>query len=113
METMESNGGNATDEVVNYAIQHGKETIGMTQTGKDLLHLGKSVDCEGWKAAFAIWAENAEGVVHVFVDNPRIDSIWITVEKEILLRNPKVPVVIEHISEGGKWIINVLKGSSL
>ena len=106
-------GAKAETRAMDYAIQHGKETIGMTQTGKGLVHLGDSINYKAWESASEIWADNAEGIVHVFLDNPRSDSIWNTTELPKLLDNPKVPVIIAHIKEGGQWILKTFKGSSL
>jgi RHS repeat-associated protein/uncharacterized repeat protein (TIGR01451 family) len=90
-------GGNSADAAQKFARQSGKFTIDMTPGGKWLTDYGDLRNIFDPKTSNSIWsrisqrfAQNASGEVFVFLDNPRADGVWNTVEKEALEKNPRV-----------------------
>jgi RHS repeat-associated protein len=77
-----------------FAQASGKSTLEMTKAGKALEAAGGNI--AQWKDLSAEFARNASGEVHAFVGGSRVDSIWNTVEKPILMQNPNVQKIIIH-----------------
>lgn len=64
----------------------------MSSAGQALEAAGGNIS--QWKALSAEFAQGASGEVNAFVGGSRINSVWNTVEKPILLQNPNVQKII-------------------
>jgi len=98
-------GGNSGEAARQFARESGRFTIDMTPGGSWLNQYGDLRNIFDPKTSDSIWknisrrfAQNASGEVFVFLDNPRKDSVWNTVERPELERrgvrityNPKSP----------------------
>lgn len=84
----------------NYAKLFGGHTLEMSLKGKYLEILQKYKGYEAvaplWEKASREFAQGAAGEVHVFINSSRfrIDGLWNTLEKDILIGKNKI---IEHI----------------
>jgi uncharacterized protein RhaS with RHS repeats len=75
-----------------FAQATGQTTLEMTPAGQALEAAGGSIS--QWKALSADFAQGASGEVNAFVGGSRVNSVWNTVEKPILLQNSSVEKII-------------------
>jgi RHS repeat-associated protein/uncharacterized repeat protein (TIGR01451 family) len=101
-------GGNSAEAARQFARQTGRFTIDMTPGGNWLTQYGdlRNIFSEGtsrsiWENISRRFAQNASGEVFVFLDNPKDNSVFNKVEKDILERNPRVKITYNPKSPCG------------
>lgn len=75
-----------------FAKATGNTTLEMTPVGQALEAQGAGIDA--WRAASADFARGASGDVTAFAGGSSPGSVWLTVEKPILMQNPNVTRII-------------------
>ena len=75
-----------------FAQSTGRTTLEMTPAGQALEAAGGNIS--QWRELSADFARGASGEVYAFVGGSRVNSVWYTVEKPILMQNPNVQKII-------------------
>jgi len=75
-----------------FAKATGGTTLEMTPVGQALEAQGAGIDA--WRAASADFARGASGDVTAFAGGSSPGSVWLTVEKPILMQNPNITRII-------------------
>ncbi len=75
-----------------FAQSTGRTTLEMTPAGQALEAAGGNIS--QWRGLSADFARGASGEVNAFVGGSRVNSVWNTVEKPILMQNPNVQKII-------------------
>jgi len=75
-----------------FAQSTGRTTLEMTPAGQALEAAGGNIS--QWRELSADFARGASGEVYAFVGGSRVNSVWYTVDKPILMQNPNVQKII-------------------